>query len=441
MQYQEALDYLYSRLPVFHRIGPKALKPGLGNTERLCEALGQPQRQFRSIHVGGTNGKGSTSHMLAAVYQSAGYRVGLYTSPHLKSFTERIRLNGQAIPEADVAAFVSTHQPLIEAVEPSFFELTVAMAFDYFARARVDLAIIEVGLGGRLDSTNVITPCVSVITNIGLDHTDILGDTLPQIAREKAGIIKTGVPVVIGETQPETAAIFRETAGALNAPLVFADQRYRVRDAGLEAGVRRVDVRVAGGGAIKGTGDPASFSLTGNYRLDLTGLYQLPNLATVLATVEAVQEVWPVSPVALTTGLASVGAQTGLLGRFQRLRDAPTVIADTAHNPPGLQALFTTVNSLTYSNLRIVIGLVADKDRTRILQTLPETARYYFCQAQTPRSLMASDLRTEAAAVGRLGEAYTDVNEALSAALQQSTPEDLILITGSNYIVAELTSL
>ena len=240
MQYAEALDYLYSRLPVFHRIGPKALKPGLGNTLALCAAMGNPQQRFRSIHVAGTNGKGSTSHMLAAIYQSAGYRVGLYTSPHLKSFTERIRLNGQPIAEEAVAQFVTTYQTLIESIEPSFFEVTVAMAFDFFARQQVDLAIIETGLGGRLDSTNVIVPEASLITNIAYDHTDILGDTLPQIAAEKAGIIKAGVPVVVGESNPDTALVFSKTAEALHAPLYYADLLYTVQDKGLRAGKREV---------------------------------------------------------------------------------------------------------------------------------------------------------------------------------------------------------
>ena len=428
MQYQEALDYLYSRLPVFHRIGPKALKPGLGNTLRLCEALGNPQHRFKSIHVAGTNGKGSTSHMLAAVYQSAGYRVGLYTSPHLKSFTERIRLNGQPIAEADVAAFVTAHQLLIESIEPSFFEVTVAMAFDYFARELPDIAIIEVGLGGRLDSTNVITPVASVITNIGFDHTEILGDTLPAIAREKAGIIKPSVPVIIGETQPETTPVFEEISTANNAPIGWADQAYSVTDGGVETGKRAVLVARQG-------------SRSQPFFLDLLGGYQLRNLPAVFATVDTLQPLLPVSVAATATGLQSVMALTGLQGRFQTIQTSPRVIADTAHNPPGLHALFTTVSSFRYDTLRIVIGVVADKDRAQILSTLPEEATYYFCQADSPRALSAPDLQDEAAAVGRMGTAYTDVNTALEAALTESTPADLIVVTGSTYIVAELTIL
>ncbi|GAB3956180.1 folylpolyglutamate synthase/dihydrofolate synthase family protein [Spirosoma harenae] len=428
MQYTEAIDYLYSRLPVFHRIGPKAIKPGLGNTLALCEALGNPHRQFRSIHVGGTNGKGSTSHMLAAIYQTAGYRVGLYTSPHLQSFTERIRLNGQPIPEQAVADFVQQHQAIIESIEPSFFEVTVAMAFAYFARELVDVAIIEVGLGGRLDSTNVITPLVSVITNIGYDHTDILGDTLPLIASEKAGIIKPGVPVVIGETHPETHSVFTETAGENQAPILFADQAYQIQDKGLSEGIRQVEVFRAGGqGHI--------------FQLDLLGTYQLPNLATALATVTVLQSILPVSTQAEEQALRDVTRLTGLKGRFQTLSEFPCVIADTAHNQPGLEALFETINTIPYDTLRIIIGLVADKDRAKVLAVLPASAVYYFCQAQTPRALSSEALQAEAAEAGRFGDAFPDVNLALEAALAEALPTDLILITGSNYTIAELTNL
>lgn len=428
MQYAEAIDYLYSRLPVFHRIGAKAIKPGLGNTLLLCEALGNPQNQFTSIHVAGTNGKGSTSHMLASIYQSAGYRVGLYTSPHLRSFTERIRINGQPIPEEEVARFVEQQQESIERIEPSFFEVTVAMAFDYFAREAVDIALIEVGLGGRLDSTNVITPIASVITNISYDHTDILGDTLPQIAGEKAGIIKPGVPVFIGETQPETEGVFRSVAELVQAPIVFADQRYTIRDNGIEQGLRHVQIL---------EDNHPVYSVT----LDLLGAYQLKNLPAVLAAIDVLQPQFPVSLAAVQGGLAAVSSVTGLKGRFQILQDRPRVIADTAHNGPGLEALFQTIRSIDYTTLRIVIGLVADKDRGHILEVLPQRAAYYFCQANTPRSLPADALQAEAALVGRMGHVVSDVNAALSSALQDSSPDDLILITGSNYTIAELTNL
>ena len=428
MQYSEALDYLYSRLPVFHRIGPKALKPGLGNTLKLCEALGNPQHQFRSIHVAGTNGKGSTAHMLASVYQAAGYRVGLYTSPHLKSFTERIRLNGQPIAEEEVARFVTEQQASIEAIEPSFFEVTVAMAFDFFARQTVDVAVIEVGLGGRLDSTNVITPLISVITNIGFDHTDILGDTLEQIAYEKAGIIKSGVPVVVGETQPETEPVFRETAALANASILFADQQYSIEDQGVSDGLRQVVV-------AEGVLPPV------RYELDLLGQYQLRNLPGVLGAIAQLQPILPVSDAAWKTGLKTVVSLTGLKGRFQVMRQSPLVIADTAHNPPGLQALFNMIPVYAPATLRVILGLVADKDRVSVLACLPRQAVYYFCQAHTPRSLPTETLRAEAAQAGLTGVAYAHVDTALTAALHQSSPNDLILITGSNYIIAELTDL
>ena len=439
MEYAQAVAYLYERLPVFHRIGAKALKPGLGNTKALCAALDNPQHKFRSIHVAGTNGKGSTSHLLASVYQAAGYRVGLYTSPHLKSFTERIRINGQPIADDAVAAFVTQHQGLIEAIEPSFFEVTVALAFDYFARQAVDLAIIEVGLGGRLDSTNVITPELSLITNIGLDHTDILGSTLAEIAAEKAGIIKVGVPVVIGETQPESALVFSKKAADCQAAITFADQLYAVQDAGLQQGRREVIVQHRSDSGL------AVDSPT-RYTLDLAGAYQLRNLPAVLTAVAQLQAMWPVSAGALASGLSSVVASTGLKGRFQTLQLQPWVVADTAHNQPGMLALLDTIKSLPYQALHLIIGFVQDKDVAAVLRLLPGDASYYFCQAHTPRSLSAEALAQLAQETGLLGatqpvSVYTDVNQAVTAALTRAAPDDLIVITGSTYLVAELTNL
>ena len=428
MQFSEAVGYLYSRLPVYHRVGPKALKPGLTNTRRLCEGLGDPHRKFQSIHVGGTNGKGSTAHMLAAVYQAAGYRVGLYTSPHLKSFTERIRVNGQPIAEDAVAAFVTRHQSLIETIEPSFFEVSVAMAFDYFAQSVVDIAIVEVGLGGRLDSTNVIMPLMSVITNIGYDHTDILGDTLPAIAAEKAGIIKPGVPVVISETQAETAPVFSKKAADEQSPILFADTRYTILNDGLVDGLRQVRVVRDGMPAI-------------SLDLALAGIYQLRNLPGVLAAVDGLQPLLPVADADIRYGLKSVVALTGLLGRFQQLAHSPDVIADTAHNEPGLQALMETVASMDFTRLHIVMGVVSDKPAEPLLAVLPRQAVYYFCQADSPRALPAMLLQSEGYMAGRIGESYADVNAALAAACDEATPTDLILITGSNYVVAELTDL
>ncbi len=470
MTYAESITYLYDRLPVFHRIGPKAIKPGLGNIIRLCDALGNPQHRFRSIHVAGTNGKGSTAHLLASVYQSAGYRVGLYTSPHLKSFTERVRINGQPIPEAAVAAFVGANRQLIEAVEPSFFEVTVALAFAYFGGQEfdlppVDLAIIEVGLGGRLDSTNIIIPELSVITNIGWDHTDILGETLEKIAAEKAGIIKAGIPVVVGETLPETRPVFVSIAAQQSAPIHWAETSFSVVDAGLKAdGQRWAMVSSLPDHTTTDTeagSEPAQQVWPGSFPIgcDLPGLYQLANLRTLLTAVAVLQSRYPVSLAALQGGISLVVAQTGLKGRWQQLVlpdksapqqrpdnqpvtvNQPLVVADTAHNQPGLLALMETVRRVPHRQLHLILGLVADKDRSRVLSVLPTTARYYFCQAQTPRSLPAGDLQREAATYNLIGDAFTDVNQALDAALLVAEPTDFVLVTGSNYIIAEIVDL
>lgn len=436
MDYGQAVAYLYDRLPVFHRVGAKALKPGLGNTEVLCAGLGNPERRFRSIHVAGTNGKGSTSHLLASVYQAAGYRVGLYTSPHLKSFTERIRINGEPMPDDDVAAFVTQHQALIESIEPSFFEVTVALAFDYFARKSVDLAIIEVGLGGRLDSTNVITPLLSVITNIGFDHTDILGNTLAEIAAEKAGIIKPGVPVILGETQPEIQAVFMGKAADCQTTIIMADQIYTVVDEGLKWGRREVIVQQKIDLAFVET----------DYALDLLGAYQLKNLPAVLASVEALQAIFFVPGHALAQGLSSVMPSTGLKGRFQYVQEQPRVVADTAHNVPGIRALLDTIATLSYGELHLIIGFVADKDVSAILELLPTHASYYFCQSGTPRSLSAvalAELAQDAGLVAKWtpDQVYEEVNQAVVDALDRAMMNDLVIITGSTYLVAELADL
>ncbi|MBO0935966.1 bifunctional folylpolyglutamate synthase/dihydrofolate synthase [Fibrella sp. HMF5335] len=436
MTYSEAVSYLYDRLPVFHRVGATAYKPGLDNTLALLAALGEPHHQFPSIHVAGTNGKGSTSHLLASIYQSAGYRVGLYTSPHLKSFTERIRVNGQAIDEQAVVDFVVANQAVIEQRSPSFFEVTVAMAFDRFAREKVDLAIVEVGLGGRLDSTNVITPDLSVITNIGFDHTDILGETLPLIAAEKAGIIKPGVPVVIGERHPETWPVFDAVAARQQAPITYAETVWQCVDAGLANGIRLIEAQQL----------DADKSLS--LGLALPGLYQLQNLQTVLTSLAVLSSQWPVSDEAIRAGCASVLSQTGLRGRFQTISipqsdnmSLPLVIADTAHNEPGLRALFDTVYTVPHEQLHIVMGLVREKKVAAIWPLLPDDAQYYFCAAQLPRALPAAELAETAMRHGKIGAVYEDVNVALAAALARATPADLVLVTGSTYIVAELAPL
>ena len=436
MTYSEAVSYLYDRLPVFHRVGAVAYKPGLDNTLALLAAIDNPQHKFRSIHVAGTNGKGSTSHLLASIYQSAGYRVGLYTSPHLKSFTERIRINGDPIAEGDVAQFVTANQVIIDSLRPSFFEVTVAMAFNQFANERVDLVIVEVGLGGRLDSTNVITPELSVITNIGYDHTDILGDTLALIAGEKAGIIKLNVPVVIGERHLETAPVFAAVAESNEAPLTYADTMWHCTDEGLSAGVRVVEARQFATGEL----------LT--LQLPLLGLYQLYNLQTVLTAVSVMNVVWPVTDAAIREGCRAVVSQTGLRGRFQPITipasitiTPPLVIVDTAHNQPGLQALFETINTVPHGQLHIVLGFVQEKREADIWPLFPGDALYYFCAAHLPRALPVAELVELATQHGKIGRAFADVNAALAAALVVAGSADLVLVTGSTYIVAELAYL
>ncbi|MGM9511294.1 bifunctional folylpolyglutamate synthase/dihydrofolate synthase [Larkinella sp. GY13] len=428
MTYSEAIDYLYAQLPVFHRIGAKALKPGLDNILKLCEYLGNPQEKFRTIHVGGTNGKGSSSHLLAAVLQSAGYKTGLYTSPHLKSFTERIRIDGFPMPDAEVADFVETHKAFIEDLKPSFFEVTVGMAFDYFARQNVDLAVVEVGLGGRLDSTNIITPLVSLITNIGWDHSDILGETLQKIASEKAGIIKPGIPVVISERDPETQAVFADRAKACQSPLVFASDVYAVTDFGVREKGRLLSVT-----------DQKGF--IAGLTVGLLGTYQLKNTAGVLATLDVLQNEFELSQSSVQNGFAKVVELTGLKGRWQVLQQNPTVICDTAHNEPGILNVLESLQTVSYQQLHLVVGFVRDKDLSKVIRLFPKGARYYFCQPHIPRALDVEFLAEAFRAEGFAGDVFPDVNQALEAAKSCAQPADCILVTGSTYVVAELNQL
>ena len=431
MTFNETIDYLYSRLPVFHRIGAKALKPGLDNTIRLCAALGNPHEKFLSVHVAGTNGKGSTSHMLASIYAEAGFKVGLYTSPHLKSFTERIRINGQPIPESEVVEFVEQTKTLVDTVEPSFFELTVAMAFDYFAREQVDLAIIEVGLGGRFDSTNIITPLASLITNIGYDHTDILGNTLSLIAGQKAGIIKPGIPAVVGEWVGETRPVFTTVAEANNAPLFFASDRFSTLDLGLKKEQRQVE--------ISDRNAPNSFPV--QYSLELAGAYQLRNLPAILQIVDLLQSRFPASRSAIGEGLAKTVRNTGLQGRFQTIQTRPRVVLDTAHNESGIKALMQTINTIPHTQLRIVIGLVSDKDPQPVLDQLPHSAVYYLCKADSPRSLSVEQLADHFQANQLTFSMFNNVNNALQQSIHESKHTELIVVTGSTYVVSEVNYL
>jgi dihydrofolate synthase/folylpolyglutamate synthase len=408
MTYAETLQYLYAQSPDFQEVGKRAYKPGLDNTLRLDERLGYPHRRFTSVHVAGTNGKGSTSHMLAAVLQNAGYRVGLYTSPHLNDFRERIKVNGGEIPEQRVVDFAEKHRDTVERLHASFFELTMMMAFDFFAQEKVEAAIVEVGLGGRLDSTNVITPALSVITNIGLDHTDLLGDTLEKIAREKAGIIKPEIPVVVGEYQPEVAHVFEQRAAERRAPLVFASRQR------------------SGGEAA-------------NYALDLHGDYQQRNLCTALAALDCLRErgVFSFSQKNIEDGLRTAAAVTGLRGRWEQLCDKPKIICDTAHNVHGLQQAMAQLAHTAYEQLHIVFGMVADKDISGAAALLPRNARCYFTQAAIPRAMPVHALAGECRAAGLQGEAYPTVAQALHAAKARAAANDLIYVGGSTFVVAE----
>ena len=426
MTYQQTVDYLFSRLPMYSRIGADAFKKDLTNTIRLCDALGNPQKQFKSIHIAGTNGKGSTSHMLAAILQTAGYRTGLYTSPHLKDFRERIKIDGQWCEEDFVVDFTQRIQPLIEEMEPSFFEITVAMAFDYFAKNKVDIAVIEVGLGGRLDSTNIISPELSIITNIGWDHMNMLGDTLEKIAFEKAGIIKHGVPVVIGEVLDETKNIF--TVSAADSPISFAEEKRYV--SGWQYEHQQLTVEVAD------KRDDAHH----NFQLDLPGLYQTKNLLTVL---EAAQQLylqgWRTDVATIQKALPQVKRLTGLHGRWEVIHHHPTVILDVGHNVDGMAEIKKQLELSNYHHLHIVIGMVKDKEIDKIVELLPKQATYYFTKAQIPRALDAESLQLKAESYGLKGNSFDEVNKALQNALSHAHKDDMILVCGSVFLVGEVT--
>ncbi len=423
MNYQETLEYLYNRLPVFHLSGATAYKPGLENTLKLMDCLHNPHQEFRTIHIAGTNGKGSVSHYLSAILQEAGYQVGLYTSPHLVDFGERIKINGEMIEKQYVVDFIAQHEQAIEDVQPSFFELTMAMSFCYFADKQVDIAIIETGLGGRLDSTNIIQPELSIITNIGFDHTEFLGNTYTSIATEKAGIIKENTPVVIGETNAETKAVFLSIAQNKHAAIFFADEEL----------AQKVNfLRFAQGNM--------QFEYQNKvYTSGLSALYQLKNLRTVLSACEILnaQRAIQIPETAIQLGIENIVALTGLRGRWEILQETPTIIADTAHNVAGITALVQQLNTMTYNTLHIVIGMVNDKDVDGVLQLLPTHARYYFTHAQTNRALPATQLQEIATQHHLTGTAHSTIKAALNQALSNAGTDDLILITGSNFVVGE----
>lgn len=429
MTYQETLDYLFARLPMFSRIGAAAYKADLTNTIRLCEALGHPERKFKSVHIAGTNGKGSVSHMLAAIFQTAGYKTGLHTSPHLKDFRERIKVNGLLADEAFVIDFTKRITPLIDEIEPSFFEISVVMAFEYFAQQNVEIAIIETGLGGRLDSTNVIVPELSVITNIGWDHMNLLGDTLERIATEKAGIIKDKVPVVIGEVLPETLPVFERTAAERHAPLTIASQ---IRQA-LESSWQKHEliVHVA-------QGQQTDHEV---YHLDLTGIYQTKNLVTVLeACAQLRHQGWQIEDQHIHAALKQVKRINGLHGRWEMVQQHPSVLLDVGHNEAGMQQIIEQLQLTDYHELHIVIGMVNDKEIDKVLHLLPKHAHYYFTQAQIPRALPAEELKAAGQKAGLEGKVFPEVNLALKEAKAHARKDDLILVCGSVFLVAEVNA-
>jgi len=448
MNYPDTLQYLYSQLPLFTRDGPSAYKADLTNTMELCKRLDNPQHKFRSIHVGGTNGKGSTSHMLAAILQTAGYKTGLYTSPHLKDFRERIRINGQMISQQDVIDFVTLHRSDFDEISPSFFEMTVALAFDIFAKEKVDIAIIEVGLGGRLDSTNIITPLLSVITNIGWDHMNMLGNTLQLIAAEKAGIIKSGIPVIIGEYQAEVATVFTEKAAMEGSNISFASKEWSVSKSKIKnqksnrgdteskealiGEILEIDVK-------KNTPTADLHAQNATLQLDLTGTYQLKNIKTVLSAVEELRhQGFNITDKHLLTALSQVKTLTGLHGRWEVLSRNPLTICDTGHNPEGIAEVLENIDATPYARLHFVIGMVNDKEISKILAMLPKNAIYYFCKPDIPRGLEAESLKLKAESFGLYGNSYISVNQALIASQHVADENDLIFIGGSTFVVAEV---
>jgi dihydrofolate synthase/folylpolyglutamate synthase len=435
MTYPETVDYLFSQLPMYSKIGAAAYKEDLHNSIAICNALDNPQNKFKSIHIAGTNGKGSTTHMLAAILQEAGYKTGLYTSPHLKDFRERIKINGTMVSESFVIDFVKRTNSLVEQIQPSFFELTMAMAFDYFAQEAVDIAIIETGLGGRLDSTNIITPILSVITNIGFDHMNILGDTLVKIAGEKAGIIKQSVPVVIGEYSEETKRVFETKAAECNAPIHFAQEEYSIVD--YKHSLRQLDCSV--------------FDKEKNekifYSLDLNGLYQLKNLLTILATEKELQKQGFFIPLETKkNALANVKKLTGLHGRWELIADNPFIVLDVAHNEDGMKQILSQTNIFLEANddgtsknkLHFILGMAKDKELSKVLNLMPRDANYYFTAAHIPRAIPSIELMMKAAEYGLPGLHFDNVNDAIEEAKKRALQNDLIVVCGSVFLVGEV---
>ncbi len=426
--YTQAIDYIYSKLPIFQRQGPKALKYDLSNITNFCSRIGNPQDKLQTIHIAGTNGKGTTSHILASIFQQAGYKTGLYTSPHYKDFRERIKINGKFIRKSSLTGFISTNQKLIEELKPTYFELSVAMAFDYFAKQKVDIAIIEVGLGGRLDSTNIITPLLSIITNISFDHTQTLGNTLAEIAAEKAGIIKNNIPVVIGDKQTECNPVYNKIAKKKNAPVYYADDLLEVNE-------------------IKQNLKCKKFSLTpalrniDNIKTDILGPFSHKNIKYSLAAIDVFLKYysnWRISKEDIIKGVRRVKNNTKYIGRWHIISKKPLMIADGAHNVGAMKETMEYIKQIKHNNLHIILGVVADKEWDKTMQLLPKKAIYYFTKADIPRAMNENDLRTEALKSGLKGNTFEDIHKAKQAVLKVAKPEDLILVLGSIYLVGEI---
>lgn len=433
MTYSQTIDFLFNQVTSFQQVGAAAYKPGLERVEEFCRLLGNPHNDYHTIHIAGTNGKGSTSHMLASVLQQAGYRVGLFTSPHLKDFRERVRVDGKMTSEQEVVGFVERNMPEIKRLGLSFFEITAAMAFEHFALQDVEVAVIETGLGGRLDATNIITPLVSVITNIGLDHTDLLGSTLQAVAAEKAGIIKRGVPVVLGERSEEYNDVFVKRAEELTAPLYFAQQQCRVLEQGVDDDMQRF--------VLQRDRDNAKFDV----KLDLMGEYQYNNLITASAALDVLDKLTPltISRRAYLEGLQSVSRSTSLAGRWQVLSAEPYMVCDTGHNAHGIKYVAKQLQGLAerYSKLYCVVGFAKEKSLDEVLPLLPAAAYYIFTQASSPRALPAVSLAEQAAEFGLKGEVVASVADAIAEAQKKATAKDAIFIGGSNFIVGEIPQL
>lgn len=428
MNYQQTIEFLYSRLPMFTRIGQIAYKKDLHNTEALLNFLNNPQKKFKSVHIAGTNGKGSTSNMLAAILQTAGYKTGLYTSPHIKDFRERIRVDGKMVDEKFVINFTQDVMQLIDDVKPSFFELTVAMAFEYFAKEKVDVAIIETGLGGRLDSTNVITPILSVITNIGFDHVNILGNTLEKIAIEKAGIIKQGIPVIVGEYLPETKNVFIQKAQDENAPLIFAQDKYKIENVNHRGKYFEADIT------------DLENNITEHFRLSLKGAYQAKNLLTAIAAEgELIKQGFAISSEQEKQALINIETLTGLRGRWEIVQDKPTVVYDVGHNEDGISYIVKqAAEDYPLAKKHFIIGFVRDKDVEKALKLFPKDAYYYFTNAHLPRALPVAELHEIATGAGLAGNTFENVNDAIKAAKSAANEDDIIIVCGSFFIIAEI---